>query len=150
VYGNNAGDAYAYFLELGRGLLYGPLARDLDGNPLNRKDLAAAAAAGNGFDLFMIYCRPDECSLSNLPAELLEMISVNVKKYDPTREINVLFAQADGSLGFFLGRFGQAGFMCATPAEFHEARQKGMSPAEFYDANRDKFEAEIARKRRVN
>jgi hypothetical protein len=150
AYGNNAGAAYAAFLAHGRGLLWGPLAVDLDGNQLDHSALTAAAAAGKGFELLMAYLRPDDYLLSTLPADLREKILASVKEYEPKREINLLCRRADGSVGFFIGRFGLGGFMCATPAEFHEARQKGMSPAEFYDANRDKFESEMARKQQVN
>jgi hypothetical protein len=75
-----------------------------------------------------LYAYPREFPLSTLPADLREMILASVKGYDPKREINLLFRRADGRWGFFIGRFCQGGFMDLTPAEFHEASQKGMSP----------------------
>ena len=142
AYGNNAGTAYSDFLDLGRGFLWGPLPTDLDGNPLDHSALTTAVAAGQGFKLLMVYSRLEELFkdffLSTLPADLREMILASVKEYEPKCEINLLFRRADGQWGSFIGRFGQGGFMRATPAEFYEASQKGMSLAEFCNAKRHK------------
>ena len=144
AYGNNAGAAYSYFLDFGRGFLWGPIPTDLDDNLLDHSALTTAVAAGQGVKLLMGYTTLEELFKDffpfTLPADLREMILASVKKYDPKCEINLLFRRADGQWGSFIGRFGQGGFMRATPAEFYEASQKGMSLAEFYNAQRQKIQ----------
>jgi hypothetical protein len=139
AYMNHAGTAYSAYLAVGRGVLCGPAPTDLDGNPLDPHALRKAITSRQGFMLPMVYSSAEDLSKSTLPSDLREMIRVNVKDYQPKNEINLLFMRADGSLGFFIGRLGQGGFMNATPEELHEAEQKGMSPVEFYTANRSKI-----------
>jgi len=113
---------------------------DLDGNELDHNALTTAIASGRGFELLMVYSRLEELSkdffLSGLSADLREMILASVKEYEPKREINLLLRRPDGSLRSFVGSFCAWRIHVRYPAEFHAANQKGMSPADFYNANR--------------
>jgi hypothetical protein len=140
AYGNNAGRAYRDFLDLGRGFLWGPLPMDLDGNPLDYEAFMTAVRAGESFQLPMLFSRDGD--IRALPAELGEMIIASIKTYEPKGEVNLLFKRPDGRLGFFVGRFGRGGFLFATPQEFYEASQRGLSPEEFRIAITQKRQCE--------
>ena len=86
---------------------------DLDGNQLDHQALSAAIRAGNPFMLLMVYRKPKDFALSTLAPGLAEMILKSVEDYEPKREINIFFRRADGTCGFFHGRFGRGGFMDA-------------------------------------
>jgi hypothetical protein len=136
AYGNNAGHAYAGFLKMGRGFLWGPLAVDSDENVIDGDALLKQIADGKHFDLGMAYATPGRFPLCDLPAELRESLLQSVNEYQPKREVNLLIRRADGSHGLFIGRYGRAGLLFATPAEVYEAGQNGMSPREFYNATK--------------
>ena len=136
AYGNNAGHAYAGFLKMGRGFLWGPLAVDSDENVLDGDALVKQIVDGEHFDLGMAYSTPERFPLGALPTDLRELLLKSVNEYDPKQEVNLLLRRADGSHGPFIGCYGRGGFLFATPAEIYEAGRKGMSPLDFYHATK--------------
>jgi hypothetical protein len=113
AYGNSAGWAYAGFLEMGWGFLWGPLATDSDENMLDGDALVKQITDGKRFDLGMAYGTPERFPLVALPPDLCESLVNSVNEYDPKREVNLFLRRADGSHGLFVGRFGRAADSCS-------------------------------------
>jgi hypothetical protein len=95
----------------------------------------------------MTYAKPE--AFSAIPPKGYEMLLKSVEEYEPKREINLYLRRANGS-GILCGRIGQLGWMGPTPAEFYEAALRGLSPAQFYYANRERIITELSRKLRRN
>jgi hypothetical protein len=96
----------------------------------------------------MAYAIPENLPLQDMHPDLRRMIIDSVEGYNPRREVNVWFRLAEGSLGSFIGRVGQAGLMVPTPEEYYKGKLSGLGPAEYYEANRERIETDMKRKMR--